>query len=176
MKDLKAVIRTVPDFPKEGINFFDITTLLSDPEALRDSVDAICDHWRDRNVDVVAAVEARGFIFGACVAMKLGVAFVPMRKPGKLPYETTSASYELEYGTDTIEMHVDAVKPGQRVLLIDDLLATGGTAAAACKLIEQVQGEVVGCGFIIELTFLPGRAKLAGRNVVALVDYASEEK
>ena len=174
MKDLKSIIRTVPDFPKKGINFFDITTLLSDPEALRDSVSAICDHWRDRNVDAVAAVEARGFIFGACVAMELGAAFVPMRKPGKLPYETTSASYELEYGTDTIEMHVDAVPKGARILLVDDLLATGGTMKAAAELVRGAGGEVAGCAFVIELSFLHGRDKLTDLEVQTLVDYDSE--
>ena len=164
----------MPDFPKQGILFYDIMPLLQDPAGLDESAQRIADHFRDRQPEVVVAVEARGFIVGAAVALKLGLGLACVRKPGKLPAETISASYELEYGTDTIEIHRDAIKPGRRVLVIDDLLATGGTVAACCKLVETLGGDVVGCGFIIELTFLPGRDKLKPYDVHSLITFDHE--
>ena len=174
MSDLKKIIRSIPDFPKPGIMFRDITSLLQDPDALRTVVDTIAEHFDEGGVDVVVGVEARGFIFGPAIACKLGAGFVPVRKPGKLPAETISATYELEYGTDTVEIHKDAIKPGQRVLMMDDLLATGGTMAACCELVEKLGGEIIGCAFVIELSFLNGRAKLAKYDIFSLVDYDSE--
>ncbi len=174
MKDLRTIIRNVPDFPKPGVVFRDITTLLADPQATRDAADAITEPYRAAGVDVVVGIESRGFIFGSLVAERLGAAFAPVRKPGKLPAGKIEETYELEYGTDTIEMHTDAVKPGQKVLMVDDLLATGGTMAAACRLVERLGGDIVGCSFVIELSFLQGRRKLDGRNTFALVDYDSE--
>jgi len=170
----KELIRSVPDFPKPGIVFRDITTLLQDAGALRAAVRQMADAFRDDAVDVVAAVEARGFIFGAAVAIELGVGFVPIRKPGKLPADTGAETYELEYGTDTVEIHTDAVKPGQKVLMVDDLLATGGTMAAACRLVEKLGGSVAGIAFLIDLEFLNGRRKLAGYKIVSLVGYHTE--
>ena len=174
MVDLKKIIRNIPDFPKPGIVFRDITTLLQDPAALREAVDSIAGHFDGKKVDVVVGTEARGFIFGPTIAYKLGVGFVPVRKPGKLPYETIEATYELEYGTDYVELHKDAIKPGQRVLMVDDLLATGGTMAACCELVEKLGGRIIGCAFVIELSFLNGRAKLPKYDVFSLVDYESE--
>jgi adenine phosphoribosyltransferase len=170
----KDLIRSVPDFPKAGIVFRDITTLLSDAAALREAVRQLADPWRDAAVDLVAAVESRGFIFGAAVAIELGVGFVPIRKPGKLPAETTAETYELEYGTDTVEIHTDAVRRGQKVLMVDDLLATGGTMAAACRLVERLGGHIAGIAFLIDLAFLNGRAKLGRYPVVSLVAYDAE--
>ena len=174
MLDLKQTIRSIPDFPKPGIIFRDITTLLQNPAALRQSVDLIAEHFDKGSIDVVVGAEARGFIFGPAVAYRLNAGFVPIRKPGKLPYQTIRATYQLEYGTDTVEMHKDAIKPGQRVLMIDDLLATGGTMAACCKLVQQVGGKIAGCAFVIELSFLKGRDKLLGHEIFSLVDYDSE--
>ena len=174
MPDLKKTIRSIPDFPKPGIMFRDITTLLQDPDALRTVVDTIAEHYDEGSVDVVVGAEARGFIFAPAIACKLGAGFVPVRKPGKLPAETISATYELEYGTDTIEIHKDAIKPGQRVLMVDDLLATGGTMAACCEVVEDLGGEIIGCAFVIELSFLNGRAKLSKYEILSLVDYESE--
>lgn len=174
MKDLRSVIRSVPDFPKPGIVFRDITTLLADAEAVRQAVDAIAERYKDDAIDIVVGIESRGFIFGPIVADRLGVGSALVRKPGKLPYETISETYELEYGTDTIEIHTDAVAAGQRVLIVDDLLATGGTMAACCRLIEKLGGVVAACAFVIELSFLGGRSKLEGRDVFALVDYETE--
>ena len=174
MKDLRSIIRSVPDFPKPGVVFRDIATLLADPEATRYAADAIADHFRQAGVEVVVAIEARGFIFGSLVAERLNVAFAPVRKPGKLPYETISETYELEYGTDTIEIHTDAMAKGQRALIVDDLLATGGTTAACCRLVEKLGGIVAGCAFVIELSFLGGRGKLGDYDVFALVDYEAE--
>jgi len=174
MLDLKQTIRSIPDFPKPGIIFRDITTLLQNPAALRQSVDLIAEHFDEGSIDVVVGAEARGFIFGPAVAYRLNAGFVPIRKPGKLPYQTIRATYQLEYGTDTVEMHKDAIKPGQRVLMIDDLLATGGTMAACCKLVEQIGGKIAGCAFVIELSFLKGRGKLTGYEIFSLVDYDSE--
>lgn len=171
MDELKKLIREVPDFPKPGILFYDITTLLKDKDGLRGVIDGLCHHYRDAKVDVVLGVEARGFIFAPALACALGAGFIPVRKPKKLPAETVRVSYDLEYGTDTLEMHKDAVGPGTRVLIIDDLLATGGTAGAVAKLVDQAGGVVVGVGFVIELTFLNGRDKLAGRDVYSLLQY-----
>lgn len=172
--DLKKLIRDVPDFPKPGIVFKDITTLTKDPEGLKAAVDELVAGYRDARVDVVVGIEARGFLFGAPVALALGVGFVPARKPGKLPAATASAEYELEYGTDAIEMHRDAISPGQRVLIVDDLLATGGTAKAAVELVEQLGGEVAGIAFVIDLTFLNGREKLEGYRVTSLIEFDAE--
>ena len=171
MDDLKKLIREVPDFPKPGILFYDITTLLKDPAGLRGVIDGLKNHYRDARVDVVMGIEARGFIFAPALAYALGAGFVPVRKPKKLPAETVSVTYNLEYGTDTLEMHKDAVSKGTRVLIVDDLLATGGTAAAAARMVESAAGEVVGAGFVVELTFLHGRGKLAGREVFSLLQY-----
>jgi adenine phosphoribosyltransferase len=172
--DLKKLIRDVPDFPKPGIIFKDITTLVKDPEGLQASTDALVEHYRNAGVDVVVGIESRGFIFGTGVALGLDVGFVPARKPGKLPADTVSADYDLEYGSATIEIHRDGISEGQRVLIVDDLLATGGTAKAAVDLVEELGGEVVGVAFVVDLTFLNGREKLAGYEVFSLVDYDSE--
>ena len=171
MMDLKKLIREVPDWPKSGILFYDLTTLLQNAEGLRTVIDGIAAHYKGKNIDVVAGVEARGFIFAPAVAYQLGTGFVPVRKPKKLPWKTASVSYALEYGTDTLEIHQDAVQPGQRVLLCDDLLATGGTAAATTKLIRQLGGEVAGAAFAVELTFLHGREKLSNSDVFSLIHY-----
>jgi len=167
--DLQTFIRDVPDFPKKGIIFKDITPLLADPTALDESVAALARPYRGAGVQLVAAVESRGFIFGAAVARELGAGFVPIRKPGKLPHETVSREYVLEYGTDAVEVHADAVPPGAKVLMVDDLLATGGTMAAACELVEAIGGAIVGVAFVIELCFLKGRERLGGRDVHALI-------
>jgi adenine phosphoribosyltransferase len=171
MNELKQHIREVPDFPKPGILFYDITTLLQNPLALRKTVDCFVWMFADKKIDKVIGIESRGFMFGPSVAYDLNAGFVPVRKPGKLPYEKVSQTYDLEYGTDTIEMHKDAIAPGERVLIVDDLIATGGTALAAAKLAESVGGKVAGLGFIIELTFLPGRQKLEGYSVESLIQY-----
>ena len=168
---LRPKIRSVKDFPKPGIIFRDITPLLKDPIAFGSVVDALAKHFAERHVDYVAGIEARGFIVGAAVASKLGVGFIPIRKKGKLPYKTISKDYQLEYNTETIEIHADAVEPGKKVAVIDDLLATGGTSEAACELIEKLGGKVVGIGFIIELKDLKGREHLKGREVFSLVQY-----
>ncbi len=168
---LKERIRDIPDFPKPGIVFKDITPLLADPEALRCTVDAICEHFGDREIQKVIGVEARGFILAAPVAYSLGAGFIPVRKRGKLPWQIESQEYELEYGVDLLEIHRDAVAAGEQVLIVDDVLATGGTAAATCRLVEGLGATVVGLGFIIELTFLAGRAKLEGREMLALISY-----
>jgi adenine phosphoribosyltransferase len=174
--ELKGFIRSIPDFPKKGIVFRDITTLLKDADAFRKAVDALVEPFAGQHVDLVVAAEARGFIFGGAVAYRLAAGFVPVRKPGKLPAETVQRTYELEYGTDTLTVHRDAIRRGHRVLVLDDLLATGGTVAACCSLVEQLGGQVVGCAFLIELSFLNGRDKLKGRNVFSLIRYASEEE
>jgi adenine phosphoribosyltransferase len=171
MDDLKQLIREVPDFPKPGINFYDITTLLKHPEGLRRTVDALSDEFRGEQVDTVVGIEARGFIFAPALAYHLGAGFVPVRKPRKLPAECASVSYELEYGQDTLEIHRDAVGEGHRVLIADDLLATGGTAKAVVDLVEGLGGRVVGLVFVVELEFLPGRKKLAGYDVRSLLKY-----
>jgi len=171
MEDLKQLIREVPDFPKPGILFYDITTLIKDPCGFRGVIDGLKTHYRDAKVDIVLGVEARGFIFAPALAYALGAGFVPVRKPGKLPSECVSVSYALEYGTDTLEMHRDAIKPGQSVLIVDDLLATGGTAAGAARMVENVGATVAGLGFVVELTFLNGRTKLPGYDVFSLLKY-----
>ena len=171
MDDLKAHIREIPDFPKPGILFYDITTLLQDPLALRMTVDRFVWFFSGQRIDKVVGIESRGFMFGPIVAYDLNAGFVPVRKPGKLPYQTLKETYELEYGSDTVEMHRDAIKPGERVLVVDDLVATGGTALAAAKLVEAAGGTVAGFGFIIELTFLPGREKLKDYEVASLIRY-----
>lgn len=169
--DLAKYIREIPDWPKKGILFRDITPLLADPQAFPAAVEALCAPWRDAGVEYVAAVEARGFIFGAAVAAKLSAGFIPIRKKGKLPYETESVTYDLEYGTDCVEMHRDAVPPGAKILMVDDLLATGGTMRAACQLIEKVGAEVVGIAFLIELADLNGRERLTQYNVHTVISY-----
>ena len=169
--DLKDKIRVIEGFPKEGISFKDVTTLLNDKEGLKYAIDQFVNHLKDKSIDVVVGPEARGFLFGVPVAYALGVGFVPVRKKGKLPYDTISVEYDLEYGSDILEIHKDAIKKGQRVAIIDDLLATGGTIASVAKLVEQVGGEVVALDFVIELTELKGRDKLEGYDVKSLVQY-----
>lgn len=169
--DLKEKIRVIENFPKEGISFKDITTLIGDGEGLKASVDKIVEHLKDKNIDLIVGPEARGFIFGVPVAYALGVGFVPVRKPGKLPGETISVNYSLEYGEDQLQIHKDSIKPGQRVAIVDDLLATGGTIEGVAKLVEQAGGEVVSLDFVIELTELNGKEKLKGYDVLSLVKY-----
>ncbi len=172
--NLKEYIRNVPDFPKPGIMFRDITPLLAAPEAFRFAIKQFADRFRSAKPTAILAAESRGFIFAAPLALELGAAFVPVRKPGKLPYETRKFQYDLEYGSDTLEMHVDAVQPGSRVLLVDDLLATGGTIEACLKLAQESQAEVVGCAFLIELTFLNGRNRLKDQDIFSLLKYDGE--
>lgn len=169
--DLKSKIRIIPDFPEPGISFKDITTLLQDGEALREVVRQMADAFRNDRIDVVVGVESRGFIFGSPVAYELGVGFVVVRKPGKLPAATHQVEYSLEYGSDTLEMHKDAIEPGQRVVIVDDLLATGGTIAAAADLVRRAGGEIVGYSFVIELAHLKGRERLKGERIHTLVSY-----
>jgi adenine phosphoribosyltransferase len=171
MNDLKKLIREVPNYPKPGILFYDLTTLLKDKEGFHTLIDRLCDHFRSHTVDVVAGIEARGFIFAPALAYRLGAGFVPVRKPKKLPSKTASISYALEYGTDTLEIHEDAIQPGDRVIICDDLLATGGTAAATAQLIQKLGGKVEGTAFAVELTSLNGRAKLPGLQVFSLIQY-----
>jgi len=169
--DLASLIRDVPDFPVEGILFKDITTLLTDPQAFREVIDNLTDRFRGNDIDLVAAIESRGFIFGAPLAYQLGAGFVPVRKPNKLPADKIAEEYSLEYGRNVLEMHVDAVKRGHKVLIVDDLLATGGSARATVKLIERLGGEVVSLAFLVELTFLNGVDKLKGYDVYSIVKY-----
>ena len=169
--DLARFIRDIPDWPKEGILFRDITPLLADPHALRAAVEAMCAPYLDLGIAYVAAVEARGFIFGTAVAARLNAGFVPIRKKGKLPFETEGVTYDLEYGTDTIEVHRDAVPAGAKVLMVDDLLATGGTMKAACDLIEKLGGDIVGITCLIELTDLPGSQRLASYDIHTVISY-----
>ena len=173
MDELKSLIREVPDFPKPGILFYDITTALKDARGLKLIIDSLAERAQGQKLDVVAGIESRGFIFGPSLATVLGVGFVPVRKPGKLPAATTQVSYDLEYGSDTLEIHTDAVEAGQRVLIVDDLLATGGTAAACAKLIEDLGATVAGLSFVIELGFLNGREKLPNHAISALLNYDS---
>ena len=173
MDYLKSLIREVPDFPKPGINFYDITTLLKHPDGLRQTVDALAEQFKGSGADTVIGVEARGFIFAPAMAYQLGAGFVPARKPGKLPSECASVSYDLEYGQDALQIHRDAVGSGHRVIIADDLLATGGTARAVVNLVEQLGGQVVGLAFVVELEFLPGRQKLEGYDVRSLIKYQS---
>lgn len=168
---LKELVRDIPDFPKKGIVFKDITPLFLNPSSLKEIVDKISDHYANQKVDIIVGAEARGFLIGPAVAINLNAGFVPVRKPGKLPYETASMTYELEYGTDTLEIHKDAVKDNDNVLMVDDLLATGGTMAASCKLVESLGGKIVGCAFIIELGFLNGRDMLKKYDILSLIQY-----
>jgi adenine phosphoribosyltransferase len=171
MEDLKKLIREVPDFPKPGILFYDITTLLKDQCGFRAVIDGLKDHYKDARPDTILGIEARGFIFAPALAYALGTGFVPIRKPKKLPAESVTVSYDLEYGSDSLEMHKDALDGGRRVLIVDDLLATGGTAAAAARMVANLGGSVAGIGFVIELAFLQGRKKLAGFDVFSLLQY-----
>jgi adenine phosphoribosyltransferase len=168
---LKQLIREIPDFPKPGITFYDITTLLKDKQGFRQTIDALQEHYRQTSVDVVVGIEARGYFFAPAMAHALGAGFVPVRKPKKLPSLVRSVEYDLEYGTDQLEIHSDAIEPGQKVLIIDDVLATGGTASAVARLVELLDGKVVGLGFVIELTLLRGRDKLANHDVFSLLQY-----
>jgi adenine phosphoribosyltransferase len=169
--DLCRYVRAVPDFPKPGILFRDITPLLANAQALRETVVRLADPYRHQEIDIVAAAEARGFIFAAPLAIELGKGFVPVRKPGKLPHETRRLCYDLEYGSDSLEIHADGIARGERVLLVDDLLATGGTMQACCRLVEQCGAEIVGCAFVIELTGLGGAARLAPYPTFSLLKY-----
>ncbi len=171
MENLKKLIRDVPDFPKKGIVFKDITPLLQDPKGLRTAVEVISQHYKGKKIDIVVGAEARGFILAPTVAFNLGAGFVPVRKPGKLPYKKISESYALEYGTDTLEMHKDGIKKGQNVLMVDDLLATGGTMAACCKMVESVGGNIAGCAFLIELAFLNGKSALSKYDIFSVIKY-----
>jgi adenine phosphoribosyltransferase len=170
-QQLKQLIREIPNFPKPGVNFYDITTLLKDKRGFAETIEALQAHYRNAPVDVVVGIEARGYFFAPAMAHALHAGFVPVRKPKKLPYTVCSIEYELEYGKDQLEIHADAVEPGQSVLIIDDVLATGGTASAVARLVEQVGGKVAGLGFVIELTFLNGRSKLQGYDVFSLLQY-----
>ena len=171
MDELKALIREVADFPKPGINFYDITTLLKDPKGFAALIDALAQYYIDKDIDLVLGIEARGFIFGPALAYRLNAGFVPVRKPRKLPGPTVRVTYDLEYGSDTLEVHADAIEPGQRVVLVDDLLATGGTMEATIKLVQQLGGEIAGLGFAIELDFLKGRERFRDYDVFSLLHY-----
>ena len=168
---LKDLVRDVPDFPKKGIIFKDITPLLNNPSSLKEIIDRISGHYANQKIDIIVGAEARGFLIGPAVAISLDAGFVPIRKPGKLPCETASMSYQLEYGTDTLEIHKDAVKLNDNVLMVDDLLATGGTMTACCNLVESLGGKILGCSFIIELGFLQGRNVLSKYDVFSLIEY-----
>lgn len=169
--ELQPFVREIPDFPKKGIGFKDITPLLKDPKAFAAMVDAFVDRWKGCGVTRVAVIESRGFLLGSAIAHRLGAGLIPVRKKGKLPWKTHQASYELEYGTDSIEVHQDAAAAGDKVLLVDDVIATGGTAKAACDLVEKLGAQVAGVAFLIELTFLNGRKKLPGREIQSLITY-----
>ncbi|HVN77453.1 MAG TPA: adenine phosphoribosyltransferase [Terriglobia bacterium] len=171
MQHFKQLIRNVPDFPKKGILFYDITTLLKDGKAFAEVMNSLADRYRDRQVDLVVGIESRGFIFGSALALQLKAGFVPVRKPKKLPAKTLRVTYDLEYGQDSLEIHEDAIQKGQRVLVVDDLLATGGTAAAVLELVRRLGGEVVGVAFLVELEFLNGRKKLPGYDVYTMLKY-----
>jgi adenine phosphoribosyltransferase len=171
MNELKSRIRHVPDFPKPGILFYDVTTLLRDPQGFSLAIDAMTAPYRNAGISLVVGIESRGFILGAAVADRIGAGFVPVRKVGKLPHTTIRVSYDLEYGSDSLEMHSDAIEPGQRVLIVDDLLATGGTARATVDLVRKLGGDVHGVAVLVELTFLNGRARLPGENVHAVLQY-----
>ncbi|MBA7510197.1 Adenine phosphoribosyltransferase [subsurface metagenome] len=172
--DLKQKIRNIPDFPKKGVVFRDITTLVGDVEAFKYSVDRMVEYWRGKKIDAVLGAEARGFIFGGVIAYKLGVGFIPVRKPGKLPYRTCQVSYDLEYGKNILQIHIDAIKKGDKILIVDDLVATGGTAKAKAELVEKMGGEVVGFCFLIELEFLNPRKILKDYDIFSLIKYESE--
>jgi adenine phosphoribosyltransferase len=169
--DLAAYIRDIPDFPKPGIIFKDITPLLAEPRAFQQAIDRLRDHYHGRHIDAIAAAEARGFLFAAPLALLMKKPLIPLRKPGKLPYRTYSLKYELEYGSAELQVHIDGVVQDHRVLLIDDLLATGGTMQAGCQLIEKAGGQVAGCAFLVELAFLKGRERLAGYDIFSLIQY-----
>lgn len=169
--DLKKYIRDIPDFPKKGIIFKDITTLLINGEALKYVIDKLAEQYKNDKIDTIVGVESRGFIIGTALAYKMGVGFIPIRKPGKLPYKTIRATYALEYGTDSIEIHEDAIKPSQNILIVDDLLATGGTAGAVVELVSKLGGKIAGIAFVIELTFLNGKDKLPGQKIFSLIQY-----
>ncbi|MDP2211688.1 MAG: adenine phosphoribosyltransferase [Candidatus Aquicultor sp.] len=169
--DLKAYVRDIPDWPKEGVMFRDITPLLADAKSFKYAIDAIADHYKGQQIDAILGAEARGFILASALAYALDCGFIPARKPGKLPYNTCKAEYELEYGFDTLEMHEDAIKKGQNILVVDDVIATGGTAAAKIELVELLGGNVVGIAFLIELLFLNGRSKLNGHEIFSLITY-----
>ena len=171
MTSLKDLIRSVPDFPKPGILFYDITTLLSNAEGLREAIDRLSEPYVNENIDLVLGIESRGFIFGTAVAERLGVGFIPVRKPGKLPASPVRIEYDLEYGSDALEMHADAIASGQRVLIVDDLLATGGTAAAVASLVKQQGATIVALAFLIELSFLDGRKQLLDQAVYSVLQY-----
>jgi adenine phosphoribosyltransferase len=170
-EELRAKIREIPDFPKPGILFYDITTLLKDPVAYKESIDLMLAPYQDERIDIVVGMESRGFIFSAPMAYKLDAGLVPVRKLGKLPAETISVEYALEYGSNTLEIHRDAIEPGQRVLIVDDLLATGGTVKGTIELVERLRGEVAGLAFLVELDFLKGRDRLDGRRVTSVIQY-----
>jgi len=174
MEELKKHIRNIPDFPKKGIVFRDITTLLKEGKVFQKAIDELYEHYRGREIDLVVGTEARGFLLAAPLAYRLGVGMVPVRKPGKLPAETLRLEYQLEYGSDALEIHKDAIGSGQKVLVVDDLLATGGTIEATCRMVEQLGGKVVAVAFLIELDFLGGRQKLGSREIYSLVHYDSE--
>ena len=176
MDHLKPAIRGIRDFPKEGIVFRDITPVLADAALLREVVERLAEPYYDQDIALVAGTEARGFILAPAVAIQLAAGFVPIRKQGKLPADTYQATYDLEYGTDTLEMHRDAITPGTRVLMVDDLLATGGTMKACCDMVEEAGGQIAACAFLVELSFLGGRDRLAPHNVLSLVTYASEDE
>jgi adenine phosphoribosyltransferase len=171
MNSLKSTIREIPDWPKPGILFYDVTTLLKNPQAFREAVTALIDPFRGQRIDLVLGIEARGFIFAPTVAYALGAGFIPVRKPGKLPAATNRAAYELEYGKDSLEIHRDAIDPGQRILIVDDLIATGGTARAVADLVRKMGGTVMGLAFLVELEFLKGRERLEGYNVTSVLKY-----
>jgi len=172
--DLKDKIRSIVDFPKKGIVFRDITTLLTDKDAFKDSIDQMAEHYKDEKIDLIMGAEARGFIFGAALAYALGTGFVPVRKPGKLPFKTCQTSYDLEYGKNILQMHIDAVKKGDKVLIVDDLVATGGTAKAKADLVEKMGGDVIGFCFLVELEFLNPRKVLKDYDIFSLIKYDSE--
>ena len=172
--NLKDTIRTVPNWPIEGVMFRDITTLTQNPEALKKACDIFYERYKDMKLDKIVGIDARGFIFGSILAYKLGIGFIPVRKKGKLPYKTISATYSLEYGEDTVEMHVDAIKKGERVVIVDDLIATGGTMHAATRLVEQLEGEIVECAFIIDLPDLKGKEKIKNYKVFCLMEFEGE--
>jgi adenine phosphoribosyltransferase len=171
MTDFKSIIREIPDFPKPGILFYDLTTLMKNPAGFAAAIDQLAEPYRGKRIDLVLGIEARGFIFASSLAYKLGAGFVPVRKPGKLPAATHRASYDLEYGKDSLEMHQDAITPGSNVLIADDLIATGGTAAAVANLVQKMGGTLVGLAFLVELEFLHGRDKLQGMEVFSLIKY-----
>ncbi len=173
-ESIRKKIRTIPDWPKKGIMFRDITTLIKDPEGFRETCDKFHEYYKNKDIDIIVGIESRGFIFGSVLAYKMGKGLVLMRKPGKLPSDTVSQEYELEYGKDSIEMHTDAIKKGDRVLIVDDLLATGGTMEAACNLVRKVGGHIVGCAFVIELPELKGRKRVANFELFKLVDFEGE--